>query len=104
MKKKVLTRLSFLLISLLASQVLFAHTLFMTVEDNEDETVTATGMFSTGSVASFVEVRLESNNGKVLWKSHTDEDGEITFEKLSVPYLIIMDAGPGHVVEKEGIQ
>jgi hypothetical protein len=42
--------------------------LFMTVEDNEDGTVTVHGMFSTGAVGAWIEVRLEDEKSKVLWK------------------------------------
>ena len=82
----------------------FAHTLFMTVEDNEDGTVTVQGMFSTGAIAARVEVRLEDEKGKVLWKGKTDDCGECTFKKPNVSYTIIMDAGPGpgHQAREEG--
>ena len=45
-----------------------AHTLFMTVEDNEDGKVTIQGMFSTGATGAGIEVRLEDEKGKVFWK------------------------------------
>ena len=82
----------------------WAHTLYMTVEDNEDGTVTVQGMFSTGAVGAWVEVRLEDENGKVLWKGKADDDGECTFKKPNVPYTIIMDfgPGPGHQAKEEG--
>ena len=87
----------------LSSQA-FAHTLFMTVEDNEDGTVTVQGMFSTWAVGAWVEVCLEDENGKVLWKGKTDEYGECTFRKPNVPYTIIMDfgPGPGHQAREKG--
>ena len=44
----------------------------MTVEDNEDGSVTARGMFSTGAIAARVEVRLEDEKGKALWKGKAD--------------------------------
>ncbi len=82
----------------------FAHTLYMTVEDNEDGSVTIQGMFSTGATGAGIEVRLEDENGKVLWKGKTDDDGECTFKKPGVPYTIIMDfgPGPGHQAREEG--
>ena len=88
---------------ILNSQAL-AHTLYMTVEDNEDGTVTVQGMFSTGAIAAKVEVRLEDKKGKVLWKGKTDDDGECTFKKPEGPYTIIMDfgPGPGHQAREEG--
>ena len=50
----------------------FAHTLFMTVEDNGDGTVIVQGMFSAWTIAASIEVRLEDENGKVLWKGKAD--------------------------------
>ncbi|MEA3427962.1 MAG: hypothetical protein U9Q84_01810, partial [Thermodesulfobacteriota bacterium] len=103
--EKILARLFTCLVLLLVlnSQAL-AHTLYMTVEDNEDGTVTVQGMFSTGTIAASVEVRLEDEKGKVLWKGKTDENGECTFKKPNVPYSIIMDfgPGPGHQAREEG--
>ena len=93
-----------LALSLILNLHAFAHTLFMTVEDNEDGTVTVQGMFSTGTIAARVEVRLEDEKGKVLWKGKTDDYAECTFKKPGVPYTIIMDfgPGPGHQAREEG--
>ena len=93
-----------LTLTLILNSQAFAHTLYMTVEDNEDETVTVQGMFSTGAIAAKVEVRLEDEKGKVLWKGKTDDYGECTFKKPGVPYTIIMDfgPGPGHQAREEG--
>jgi len=93
-----------MVLALILNSQAFAHTLFITVEDNEDGTVTVQGMFSTGAIAAWVEVRLEDKKGKVLWKGKTDDDGECTFKKPNVPYTIIMDAGPGpgHQAREEG--
>ncbi len=82
----------------------FAHTLYMSVDDNEDGTVTVIGMFSTGSIGSNIEVRLENEQGEVIWKGKTDNVGECTFEKPNIPYTIIMDFGPGvgHQAKESG--
>ena len=95
MKKILLGLFTCIVLTLILNSQAFAHTLFMTVEDNEDGTVTVQGMFSTGAIAARVEIRLEDENGKVLWKGKTDDDGECTFKKPGVPYTIIMDFGPG---------
>ena len=104
MKKTLTSLLACLILVLALSALAFAHTLFMTVEDNEDGTVTVRGMFSTGAIAASVEMRLEDEKGKVLWKGRTDNDGECTFKKPGVPYTIIMDfgPGPGHQAREEG--
>ena len=103
--RKVLPGLfAFMVVALILNSQAFAHTLFMTVEDNEDGTVSVQGMFSIGAIAASVEVRLEDEKGKVLWKGRTDDDGECTFKKPGVPYTIIMDfgPGPGHQAREEG--
>ena len=104
MKKAFIGLLACLILALILNSQAMAHTLFMTVEDNEDGTVTVQGMFSTGAIAAIVEVRLEDEKGKVLWKGKTDDDGECTFKKPGVPYTIIMDfgPGPGHQAREEG--
>jgi hypothetical protein len=104
MKKIVCSLFACLVLVLILNPVVFAHTLYMTVEDNEDGSVTVQGMFSTGVVAAIVEVRLENEKGKVLWKGKTDDYGECIFKKPDVPYTIIMDfgPGPGHQAREKG--
>ena len=93
-----------MVVALIVNSQAFAHTLFMTVEDNEDGTVTVQGMFSTGAIGRGIEVRLEDENGKVLWKGKTDDYAECTFKKPGVPYTIIMNfgPGPGHQAREKG--
>ncbi len=79
-----------------------AHTLFMSVLDNDDGTVTIEGMYSTGAVAGATKVRLEDSKGNILLQGVTDESGEFTFEKPKTAYCIILDGGPGHVATEDG--
>ena len=79
-----------------------AHTLFMTVTDNEDGTITVEGMYSTGSVASHTDVRLETPEGKVFFTGKTDADGELEITKPDGEYTVILDGGPGHVAREQG--
>ena len=104
MRKVLPGRFAFMVVILILNSQAFAHTLFMTVEDNEDGTVTVQGMFSTGATGAGIEVRLEDEKGKVLLKGKTDDDGECTFKKPGVFYTIIMDfgPGPGHQAREEG--
>ena len=70
--RKILPGLfAFLALALILNSQALAHTLYITVEDNEDET------------------------GRVLWKRKTDYYGEYTFKKQGESYAIIMDFGPG---------
>ena len=104
MQKTVITFLICFILGLFLHSDALAHTLYMTVEDNDNGTVTVQGMFSTGAIAASVEVRLEDKKGKLFWKGKTDEYGECTFRKPNVPYTIIMDfgPGPGHQAREEG--
>jgi hypothetical protein len=38
----------------------------------------------------------------VLLRTKMDEYSELTLDKPNIPYFVVFDAGPGHVVEKEG--
>ena len=79
-----------------------AHTPLCSCYDNGDGTVTCEGGFSDGSSASGVQVRVEDKSGKVLIKGKMDEDSEYTFDKPSVAYKVVFDAGEGHLVEVDG--
>ena len=80
----------------------FAHTLFMSVDDNEDGTVTVEGMYSTGAYAAKTPVLVKDAQGKVLWQGETDDFGQSDVPKPDVPYVIVLDAGPGHSVSADG--
>ena len=105
----------------LTSQV-SAHTPLLTVEDNEDGTIYIEGGFSDGSTAAGVKILLIEkekykgdvkklkkegkklyNKKLVLWEGKLTEDGCLEeVKKPKVLYLVILDAGPGHAVEKKG--
>ena len=84
-----------LALALILNSQAMAHTLYMTVEDNENGTVTVQGMFSTGATGAGIEVRLEDEKGKVLWKGKTDADGECIFKNRAclIPLSWISDRG-----------
>ncbi len=69
---------------------------------NGDGTITCEGGFSDGSSASGVEMAVKDTNDKVLVEGKMDELSEFTFEKPEVPFIVIFNAGPGHVVEIKG--
>ncbi|MCK5595001.1 hypothetical protein KAI19_02355 [bacterium] len=92
-----------------------AHTPLLLVEDNEDGTISLEGGFSDGSSGAGAIILIVKDEpykggekkmlykGKlVLAKDKLDEFGELTVIKPKSPYLVILDAGPGHVVEKKG--
>lgn len=90
------------LIILFSALPAFSHTLYMSVEKNDDGTVLVTGMFSTGATAAGLEFRLEDENEKPILKGKMDEFGEYTFKIPEKPYYIVIDGGPGHTVKEKG--
>jgi len=113
--KRIFIGLAALMLGFLLSSQASAHTPLLSVEDNEDGTVYLEGGFSDGSSGAGVSIlivedkaykgseKVELYQGKkVLKKTRLDKNGEITVDKPKGPYLIIFDAGTGHVVEKKG--
>lgn len=98
MKKAILSTIVLLLISTTA----YAHTLYMSVETNDDGTALARGMFSTGATAAGLDFRLEDENEKIILKGKMDEFGEYTFKIPDSEYYVVIDGGPGHTVKEEG--
>jgi len=82
-----------------------AHTPLLYIEDNEDGTIYIEGGFSDGSSAAGIPVRIEDADGNTLWEGVLDEFGAVESTPIPEvePYYVIFDAGPGHVVTKEGI-
>ncbi|MGP1593667.1 MAG: hypothetical protein ACTTH8_00215 [Treponema sp.] len=88
---------------LLCAVLAFAHTPLLTVEDNGDGTIFVQGGFSNGSSAGGVKLYLTSvASGEKLWEGVFPEIGELDVEIPNEPYTVTFDAGPGHVVVKEG--
>ncbi|MEL3906684.1 MAG: hypothetical protein P1P65_06620 [Treponema sp.] len=99
-RKKALAVFGLLLCSVLT---VFAHTPLLTVEDNGDGTIFVQGGFSNGASAGGVKVYLVSVATKEkLWESVFPDIGELDIEIPNEPYIVTFDAGPGHIVEKEG--
>lgn len=99
MNKKLFAFLLFLI-----PTFIYAHTLLLNVYDNEDNTITVQGVFSTGELATGAQIRLESLiSGKVLFKERLPSDSELTIDIPKEPYKIILNGGPRHQMEKEGM-
>ena len=93
-----------------------AHTPLLSVEDNEDGTISIVGAFSDGSSGAGITILIVEDKvyegdkeGKdlyqgnlVLLRTKLDEFGELDLDKPDVPYFIVFDAGPGHLVEQDG--
>ena len=102
MLNRKLILVSVMAFSLLAAVPVMAHTPLCSCYDNGDGSVTCEGGFSDGSSAAGVEIRVEDGSGKVLVKGKMDEDSEYTFQKPDGSYVVLFDAGPGHLVEVKG--
>lgn len=90
-------------IAVLLTLCVYAHTPLLTVEDNGDGTIFVQGGFSNGASAGGVKIYLTSIATKqVLWESVFPDIGELDVEIPNEPYTVTFDAGPGHVVTKEG--
>lgn len=103
--KGYLKRIVFLLgiIFFLLRGLCFAHTPLLSVEDNKDGTITVVGGFSTGQDAAGVDILVKSKaTAKILWKGKMPEDSQMDIKIPDEPYNVIMDAGPLHVVTKQG--
>lgn len=82
--------------------VAYAHTPVCLAYDNGDGTITAEGGFSDGSSAAGVEMRVETPSGSVLLTGKMSEESTFTFDKPAVSFVLVFDAGPGHVVTIPG--
>lgn len=90
--------------SLFFVMTVFAHTPLLTVEDNGDGTIFVQGGFSNGASAGGVKVYLTSvATGEKLWEGVFPDIGELDIQIPNEPYTVTFDAGPGHVVVKDGL-
>jgi len=86
-----------------AAAVLYAHTPLLTVEDNGDGTIFVQGGFSNGASAGGVKLYLkDAATGEKLYDGVFPDIGETNLDIPSVPYTVTFDAGPGHIVVKDG--
>ncbi|HOO32074.1 MAG TPA: hypothetical protein PLB99_02985 [Thermotogota bacterium] len=92
-----------ILLMVLSTAVVFAHTPLLLVEDNGDGTLYAEAGFSDGSGAQGIDCRLEDEDGNIIWEGKFDDFSSVEIEIPEISkYFVVMDAGPGHVVKKEG--
>lgn len=97
-------KLGIIIMALCVASFLEAHTLLMNVMNNDDDTITVRGEFSTGELASGALIKLESLlSGNVLFQQRLPESSELIIAIPKEPYQVVLDGGPGHSVVKEGI-
>jgi len=72
-----------------------------TVGNNEKapHQVRCEASFSNRAKAPNVIMEVYSEDDEVISEGHTDNDSIYTFDRPEGVYFIIMDAGPGHVLE-----
>jgi len=82
----------------------YGHKLLMNVFDNEDNTITVEGLYSSGQKTSGAMIRVESLvSGEVLFKKRFPQESELIINIPSEPYQVVLDGGPGHIVVEKGI-
>jgi hypothetical protein len=79
-----------------------AHTPLCACYDNGDGSVTCEAGFSDGSSAAGARMRVVAEDGVLLLEGKMDEFSEFTFDKPSGAYIVVFDAGKGHVIEING--
>lgn len=90
-----------LLMTLLATCSMYAHTALLTCFDNSDNTITCEGGFSDGSSASGVKMEISANN-TIIIQGSMDENSEFTFTKPTQSYQVTFNAGDGHILHIKG--
>jgi len=80
-----------------------AHKPLLMVDDNGDGTIYIETGFSDGSSGAGHTIRLtDAASGKVLAEAKVPAAGSLDMKKPEVPYLVVFDAGEGHVTEAQG--
>ena len=93
-----------LIFLLVFSPNLYSHTLLLNVFLNDDNTINIEGAFSTGQKAQGALIILEAlNDGKVLYKKRLPEISELRVKIPTEPYQVVLDAGSGHRIIKQGL-
>ncbi|AIN92801.1 hypothetical protein H0R90_12335 [Treponema putidum] len=109
MKKRTAIFICFLV---LGAALLFAHSVIFNCYDNGDGTFLCQGSFSNGASAEGVEIRIENpkekdSKKKIILKTTLDKNGEAIIKYADIKikdFLIIFDAGEGHVVKLKSNQ
>jgi hypothetical protein len=97
-------KLGIITMALCMATFLEAHTLLMNIMNNDDDTFTVRGEFSTGELASGALIKLESLiSGNILFQQRLPASSELVIAIPKEPYQVVLDGGPGHSVVKEGI-
>ena len=104
MRKILIPLFAVVMMGFFLAPIVSAHTPLCSCyeEENEDGTISiiCEGGFSDGSSGAGVKMLVVEKEGRlIILKGKMNEDSEFTFKKPDVPYIVLYDAGPGHVVE-----
>lgn len=91
-------RMVFTLVSLLLSGPALSHSIFMSCQQQESA-VTCTASYSDRSSAARLPIEVISYADQPIVQGITDPQANFTFALPQEDYYILLDAGPGHVVE-----
>ena len=98
---KILLKISLLFVF---SSYLLAHSLLLSVYDNQDGTISIEGYFNTGESAAGAFIRLKAiETNEILFEQRLPDSSELTVKIPEIEYQIILDGGPGHTVIEKGI-
>lgn len=86
-----------LLLSLISTPLL-AHSIYLDCSSLNNQ-IECKGSFSDGSSASDLPIEVISYEDQLITQGHTDQNASFIFKVPTEDYYILMDAGPGHVVE-----
>ncbi len=99
-----LFRLVFFFIPLFWASAAIAHTPLLIIADNGDGTILIQGDFSTGQGAEGIDLFIKNKQeGKILLHKKFPDSSEFEIQIPKEPYYVVMDAGPGHKIVKQGI-
>jgi len=98
-----MSRFAMLTTLLLTSFAAVAHTPFLLVSLTDDGQVRVETGFSDGSTGAGMPIEfLDLETGAVLSRHSVPEDGILLVSLPAVPYEVMLDAGEGHRVTKDG--
>lgn len=82
--------------------VAYAHNAICDCYDNGDGTITCEAGFSDGGTAAGVPIHVRDTSGKVLVEGVMTERSDFSFARPEMDFLVVFDAGDGHVVQIDG--
>ncbi len=75
-----------------------AHSIFLECESTDNQ-IACRGGFSDGSAASNLPFEVISYEEETLLTGTSNDESRFSFAAPQAEYFILLDAGPGHVVE-----